>query len=103
MISAKNHKFVAHVRLWRGGRNRIIRGQRSTLETLRQAAVLEPQGRFLARLFLLARVRLCRGGRNRKIRGQRSTLETLRQAALLEPQGRFLARFFFAVRTVSKL
>ena len=28
------------------------RGQRSTLETLRQAAVLGPQGRFLATLFL---------------------------------------------------
>ena len=52
MISAKNHKLVAHVGLCRGGRNLIIRGQRSTLETLRQAAVLGPQGRFLATLFL---------------------------------------------------
>ena len=57
MISAKNHKLVAHVGLCRGGRNLIMRGQRSTLEsstleTLRQAAVLGPQGRFLATLFL---------------------------------------------------
>ena len=48
----KKTKFFAQIGVCRGSRNLIIRGQRSTLETSRQAAVLGPQGLFLATFFL---------------------------------------------------